>query len=157
MGSGLTLDLNTELHNITVAMADQIRTTLAAVADLDIQVEPRWILAPTPLAIDVIPGDIGRDPETAAFGDISGGYFLTVRARINTPDFDSSYDVLIALMDDGNDLSLAGAVMDDETLNGTASSVDLRDFTGLRAYERLGGDGADLGFQFTALVVPGRS
>lgn len=143
----------TGLQDIACAIADQIRDNLNPVG-IDIQVEPRWILSPTPLAIDVIPGTPGRDPETAAFGDIAGGYLLTVRARINTPDFDSSYDTLIALMDDNDDLSLAAAVASDSTLAGAASSIDLRDFSGLQAYERLSGEGADLGFQFTVLAVP---
>lgn len=145
------------LQDIIEATADQIRGVLVTANQLDVQVEPRWIIAPTPLAVDVIPGTIGRDPETATFGDIAGGYFLTVRARINTPDFDSSYDILLALMDDDNDLSLAGAVADDPTLNGYASSIDLREFTGLQAYERINGEGADLGFQFTVLVIPAES
>jgi len=145
------------LQDIITAAADQIRDTLVTANQLDVQVEPRWILAPTPLAIDVIPGTVGRDPETAAFGDIAGGYFLTVRARINTPAFDESYDILLALMDDNNDLSLAAAVADDETLNGYATSIDLRDFSGLQAYERVDGSGADLGFQFTVLALPAQS
>lgn len=147
----------TELQSIMVAIADQIRHVIVTTGGVTAQVEPRWIIHPTPLAIDVIPGDLLRDPETAAFGDVSGGYFITVRARINTPDFDSSYDALVELMDDSNDLCLAAAVFDDPTLNGYASSMDLRDFTGLRAYERIKGDGADLGFQFTLLVIPAQS
>lgn len=145
------------LQDILTACADQIRDTLVAANQLDVQVEPRWIVAPTPLAVDVIPGTIGRDPETAGFGDITGGYFLTVRARVNTPDYDGPYDIIVALMDDNNDLSLAAAVADDPTLGGYATSLDLRDFTGLQAYERVDGSGADLGFQFTVLAIPAES
>lgn len=140
------------LSDLMTAMADQIRGVLVAANELDVQVEPRWILNPTPLAIDVLPGDLSRDPDSAAFGDISGAYVLTVRARINTPDFDEAWDILMDLMDDNHDLSLAQAVLDDPTLNGYATSVDLRDFTGLRGYETPSGEGGHLGFQFTALV-----
>ncbi len=146
------------LTDILEATADQIRNTLtASVTGIDIQVEPRWILHPTPLAIDVIPGTLARDQDTAAFGDIAGGYLLTVRARINTPEFDASYDILMELMDDDSPLSLAGALASDPTLNGYAADSDLRDFTGLQAYERVLGDGADLGFQFNLLVIPAES
>jgi hypothetical protein len=142
------------LQDILTATADQIRDALTNTVQVDVQVEPRWIIAPTPLAVDVIPGTPGRDPQTAGFGDITGGYFLTVRARINTPDYDSSYDILMDMMDDESDLSLAGAVDADPTLGGTATSIDLTDFTGLQAYERIDGSGADLGFQFTVLALP---
>lgn len=145
------------LQDIIGATADQIRTTLVAANQLDVQVEPRWVIAPSPLTIDVIPANFVRSPETAAFGDITGGYLLTVRARIGTADFDASYDILIELMDDDSQLSLAGAVADDTTLGGFATDITLRDFTGLTGFERIDGSGGDLGFQFNVLAIPATS
>lgn len=145
------------LRDIVVEMADQIRTTLAAVTAIDVQVEPQYVINPSPLTIDVYPGDIARDADTAGFDDVSGAYILTVRARINTPDFDNAYDILLSLMDDEDSLSLAAALMDEPTLNGLATSVDVRDFTGLRAYETPSGEGGYLGFQVTAYVIPAKS
>lgn len=144
------------LRSIVDEMADQIRDTLQAVNTIEVQVEPRMVLNPSPLTIDIYPGDPARDAVTAAFDD-DGGYLLTVRSRINTPDFDSAYDVLLSLMDDEDSLCLAQALLDDPTLNGHASDVDVRDHTGLRAYETPSGEGAYLGFQFTAIVLPARS
>lgn len=144
------------LRDIVVEMADQIRSTLEAVDTIEVQVEPQYVLTPSPLTIDIYPGDTARDSASAAFGD-NGGYLLTVRARINTPDPDAAYDVLLSLMDDDDDLCLAQALLDEPTLNGYASDVDILNPTGLRAYETLSGEGAYLGFQFTALVLPAHS
>jgi len=144
------------LRDIVDALADQIRNTVTD-ADFGVQVEPTYVLTPSPLTIDIYPGDPARDADTAGFDDVSGGYLLTVRARINTPDFDAAYDVLLSLMDDEDPMSLAAAVDDDPTLNGYASDTDVRDFTGLRAYETPDGVSAYLGFQVTALVIPARS
>jgi hypothetical protein len=144
------------LRDIVGEMADQIRGTLQSVNTVEVQVEPRMVITPSPLTIDIYPGDPARDAASAAFGD-DGGYLLTVRSRINTPDFDSAYDVLLSLMDDDDSLCLAQALLDEPTLNGYASDVDVRDHTGLRAYETPSGEGAYLGFQFTALVLPAHS
>jgi hypothetical protein len=138
-------------------MADQIRNTIEAVNTIEVQVEPQYVINPSPLTIDIYESDMARDDASAAFSDISGGYLLTVRARINTPDFDSAYDVLLSLMDDEDDLCMATALLDEPTLNGYASDLDVRDQTGLRAYETPSGEAAYLGFQFTALVLPARS
>jgi len=145
------------LRAISEALADQVRDALST-SDFPIQVEPRWVVNPTPLTIDVYPGDPNRDLQSAAFGD-DGAYLLTVRARINTPDFDAAYDVLIALMDDEDDLHLASAILSDETLTGTAASVSIlpTDQSGLRGYEHPSGEGGFLGFQVLASVIPARS
>lgn len=143
------------LRDIVVELADQIRAVVTP-DEFDVQVEPQWVLTPSPLTIDIYPGDTARDDETAGFDDIGGGYILTVRARINTPDFDEAYDVLLSLMDDDDELCLAQAILDDQTLNGYAADVDVRDQTGLRVYESLDGS-SFLGFQVTALVLPAHS
>lgn len=138
-------------------MADQIRDAVSSVTDVDVQVEPRMVLNPTPPTIDIYPGDSARDQFSAAFDDIDGGYFFTVRARVNTADTEAGQDLLLAFMDDTNDLCLAQALYDDKTLNGYASSVDVRDVSGYRLFEHPSGEGAYLGFQFTALVLAGQS
>lgn len=136
-------------------MADQIRSVVDS-SSFPVQVEPQYVIIPTPLTVDIYPGDVSRDAASAAFGD-DGGYLLTVRARINTPDFDSAYDVLLSLMDDDDPLSLTLALIDNPTLDGYAASMDVRDMTGLRAYETPNGEGGHLGFQFTAEVLAAHS
>lgn len=143
------------LQNILTAMADQIRTTLDGATDLGLQVEPQPVLSPTPITIDIVPGSQLRDLPSAAFGD-DGAILLTVRAYINTPDFDAAYAILVALMSDDDALSIGQSLLDEPTLNGYATDVDVRDQTGLIFIQALDGNGY-LGFQFTAFVLPARS
>jgi hypothetical protein len=139
-------------------MAAQIHNALDGnTGDINIQVEPRMVLAPADVTIDIYPADAARDSQAAAFNDINGGYLLTVRTRMATPDFDSTYDLLLQLMDDQDDLCIPLALLDDPTLNGNAQTLDVLDPTGLRAYERVDGSGADLGWQFTCNVIAAQS
>lgn len=144
------------LQTLATRMADQIRNVLEN-ADMTVQVEPRMVIVPTPLTVDIYPADVARDSQSAAFNDVNGGYLFTVRSRINTPDFDAAYDVLMQTMDDQDDLCIPLALLDDTTLNGNAQTLDVLDPTGLRAYERVDGSGADLGWQFTCNVIAAKS
>ena len=144
------------LQTLATRMADQIRNVLEN-ADMTVQVEPRMVIVPTPLTVDIYPADVARDSQSAAFNDVNGGYLFTVRSRINTPDFDAAYDVLMQTMDDQDDLCIPLALLDDTTLNGNAQTLDVLDPSGLRAYERVDGTGADLGWQFTCNVIAARS
>jgi hypothetical protein len=145
------------LIEIMDEMADQIRNAFSAVTDVDIQIEPRLVVNPTPPTIDLYPGDSSRDPESASFVDLNGAYLFTVRARVQTADTVAGQDLLLAFMDDENPLCLAQALDDDPTLNGLASSMDARDPSGYRVYPLPGAEGGLLGFQFTAVVIPGTS
>jgi hypothetical protein len=145
------------LVEIMDEMAAQIRGVLADVTDVAVQVEPRMILSPTPPSIDLYPGESSRDAASAAFDDVNGGYLFTVRARIDTRDNTAGQDLLLAFMDDTDDLCLALALLDDPTLNGLAASIDVRDPTGYIVYPEPTGEGAWLGFQFTALVIAAES
>ncbi len=132
------------------AMADQIRTAVAAATDVDVQVEPRMVTNPSPPTVDMYPGDIARGTEAAAFGD-DGEFLFTVRARVDTNDHEANQDLLLAFMDDVNELSLAIALVDEPTLGGLASSLDCVDPTGYVQYPF--GDLSLIGFQFTCKVI----
>jgi hypothetical protein len=132
-------------------MADQIRTALEVVTDVTVQVEPRRLFNPTPPTVDIYFGAISRDGDSAAFDDISGGYLFTVRARVPTADNDAGRDLLDAFADDTNDLCLAKALLDDPSLGGTATSIDVRDFSGETVYVE--GQSELLGFQFTVMAL----
>lgn len=141
-----------ENADVLDAMADQIRSVLDDVTDVQVQVEPRMVISPTPPAVDMWPGDVSRDRESAAFDD-DGGWFFTIRARVSTADQDAGQDLLLALMDDVNPLSVGSALMDDQTLNGTATSVDVTNQTGYVLVPDAGGEGALLGCLWTVLVL----
>lgn len=144
------------LIDVMEAMADQIREVVDAITDVNVQVEPKMVLLPTPPCIDIYPGDASRFQDSRAYAD-DGGYQFTVRARVTTADTSAGQDLLLAFMDDTDDLCIGLALVDDPTLNGYASSVDIRDHTGYRLFEHPSGDGAYLGFQFTAIVLPAES
>jgi len=137
-------------------MAEQIRNALSTVTDVDIQIEPRLVTSPTPPTIDMYPGDTSRETESAGFDDVFGGYQFTVRARVATGDSFAGQDLLLAFMDDTDDLCIATALADDPTLNGLASSLDCRDPTGYVIFPE-GDQGSLLGFQFTVVVLPATS
>lgn len=138
------------------AILDQMADTLTGAfdgSDLDIQIVPRMNFNPSPLSIDMFPGDPFRDTEAAGMGDINGAIIFTVRARCTTADFEAGQDVLLALMDDNDDLSVARALMDDYTLNGLASSVYVTGPSGFQRFDDGGGTGALLGVQWGVQIL----
>lgn len=121
------------LLQLQLEMAEKIAAAVdAADPPIEIQVAHLYVLSPTPPTVDIWLGGQIRDTQTAGFQDISGEHLFTVRARVNTIDPDGGQELLIRLMDDEDDISVAAALMDDQTLNGLASSVDVVEFTGLQ-------------------------
>ena len=140
----------TQNADLLDAMAAQIWDVISAVTDIDVQVEPRMISAPTPPTIDMYPGDISRGTEAAAFGT-EGEFLFTVRCRVNENDATANQDLLLAFMDDVNGLSVPMALLEEPTLGGLATSLLVRDPTGFVTYPF--GDATLVGFQFTCLVI----
>lgn len=150
------------LIDVMRELADQISTAVDSVLTLEgnplyVQVEPRLVLNPSPPTIDMYPGSLSRETESAGMGDMTGGYLITVRARVSTADNDAGQTLLLRFMDDADSLSIAGAATDDPTLNGYASSVAARDPSGYTMFPDPGNEGALLGFTFTAVVLPANS
>jgi hypothetical protein len=149
------------LITLMQAMADQIAGSVDGLVingnTVNVQVEPKLVVNPTPPTIDIYPGSVARDTESAAFDDISGGYLLTVRTRVSTADNEAGQDLLLRFMDDTDDLCIAAALFADPTLDGWASSLTMRDPTGYTMFPDPGGEGALLGFSFTAIVLPATS
>jgi hypothetical protein len=133
-------------------MADKIRDAVAG-SDWDFQVEPWLVLNPTTPCVDMWPGAPPTEDETAGFGDPVGAKVFTVRARVSSADTDAGRDQMLALMDVTRDESVIIALLDDPTLNGLASSIDLLTTSGLVPVPTLDGVGAYLGCLWTFLVV----
>lgn len=142
------------LAQILDAMADQLRAVMDDATDIDIQVEPRWVVNPSPPTIDIYPADPSTDPDLRAFGQMLGGELITVRARVNMSDSVAVQDVLLAFMDDQDPLSISAALQEDKTLNGVASSLDVRDRSG---YVRVLESGDYLACLWQVVVVKARS
>lgn len=147
------------LADVMTALADQIRTAIAGVTDIDVQVEGRSVRSPSVPCIDMYPADPSDDQTLAAFGDVYGGEYVTVRARVSTADADAGEDLLLAFMDDEDDLSIAAAVDADPTLSGHTAAADVINRSGYRDFPIPGSDdkSAYLGCLWTVRLVKARS
>lgn len=132
-------------------MADTLRTAVSDVG-FPVQVEPRYVINPTPPTLDIYPADPAREDSSAGFGSIAGEFVFTVRARVSG-DQDAEQDLLLAFMDEEDDLSVATALMDDQTLNGLASSVHAEGPTGYRQYVDSRDQGSYLGCEWRVIVL----
>jgi hypothetical protein len=142
------------LAEIMDALATQIRDELDDVTDVDVQVEPRWVANPTAPCIDMYPTDPSSDEDLRAFGELLGGELLTVRARVDMGDTVAAQDLLLALMDDEDPLSLAAAITSDTTLAGLTSDIDVRSRSG---YVRSLESGEHMGCLWNIVVIKARS
>lgn len=124
------------LSDVMEQMAAVLRTDIGGELSsdgIDIVIEPRLVMSPSEaLVIDIYQASPSRDSEAAAFGDISGFYVLTVRARANVNDSTEAQDILRDMTDDQHPLSIA-ASLDSTLLNGYATQVvvDGDSFSGL--------------------------
>lgn len=145
------------LAEIMDALADQIRDAMDNVTDVAVQVEPRIVLNPTPPVIDIYPADPSNDSALRAFGDLVGGELLTVRARVSTAEHEGGQDLLLAFMDDEDPLSVLLAIHDDDTLNGIASTLDVRGRSGYITFVDTVSDASLLGCTWDVVVVKAKS
>ena len=142
-------------------LLDEMADTLLAVvgpavpSEVEVQVTGRRNFNPTPPTLDIWPGDPFRStPDTAGFQETGGDLVFTVRARVNTVDIIGGQDLLLRLMDDEDDISVAAALMDDQTLNGLASSVYVEGNSGFIEYRGDSGDeGGLLGCEWRVRVL----
>lgn len=151
MGVGLST-----LTAIVDEMAEKVRDAVAG-ASLDIQVEPRMILKPITPAVDIYPSDPFRAEDVEAFADLAGGYLVNVRARVAPVDHEANQEVLLRFLDDEDPLCIHGALLEDPTLNGHASSVHLESVSGYVAFPAIDGSTTHLGCLWRMLVIPARS
>ena len=119
------------------ALADVLRTEIGselASDGIDAEIEARLVLDPSESpCLDVYPGSPSRDRESAGFGQVTGAYVVTVRARVTAADDESTQDLLLDMVDDDHALSVASALESDPTLAGWATDVwvDPDGFSGL--------------------------
>jgi hypothetical protein len=85
-----------------------------------------------------------------------GGELITVRARVSTADHEAGQGLLLAFMDDEDDLSIVNALTDDPTLNGMGQ-IDVRGRTGYALFPVPAGDGVLLGCLWNAIVLKAHS
>lgn len=143
------------LVEIMTALGEQIEQRLGGSVDPlieNLQVVPMLWASPTPPAIDIYPGDPFQ--EGIAFGRGNNAIFLTVRARVDTPDNEGAQQMLLGLMDPSADESLALAVLSDRHLGGTISDLQVTGPTNYGVFQDAGGNGNWLGCTWTVQVLP---
>jgi hypothetical protein len=150
------------LRLLKTQIADQLDAAYQTLADTTpewaVQVAAEYLLSPTPPTIDVFAGRTpARDLETAGFGDLAGGYVITIRARVGTSDETAGQELLDELADDSSQWSIAGVLDDDPTLGGYASGVDVFEFSGIQGYPDGSGQIAWIGFELQLLVIAAQS
>lgn len=144
------------LLEIMQALADQIEGKLAATLNplIDrLQVNPVLTWNPSPPAIDIYPADPFQ--EQIGYGKGNKLLFLTVRARVNTPDHEGAQELLLSMMDPKSATSMEQAILFDETLSGKVSQATVSEGpSDYGAFADPGGGGALLGCTWTVRVIP---
>jgi hypothetical protein len=143
------------LVDLVEAMADQIRAAMdiaTAATDITVQVEPFRVIVPTTPTVDIYPADEFRVTEGAHMGAIAGMYRFTVRARIDTAGGEEQ-QILLDMLDEMSDYSVAAALADDERLGGLADDLSIESHTGHRQYIDTTEAGAYLGVEWSVLVL----
>lgn len=143
------------LAELLEEMADTIRAVVGPeVAETEVQVTGLRNFNPTPPSIDIYPGDPFRDTTGAGFTDTGGELIVTVRARVATVDNQAGQLLLLRLMDDEDPIGVAPTLMEDQTLNGRASSVYVEGNSGYVQYVEGGTEGgAWLGCEWRVRVL----
>lgn len=126
------------LRDAMSVLADVLTTEIGAAlaADgIDAEIAANLVTSPSEaICLDIYPAPTGsRQSDEAAFGDLSGFYVLTVRARVSVTESGEGQAILLDMIDDSHDLSVAAAVESDGSLNGYATDVfvDADGFSGL--------------------------
>ena len=101
------------------ALAAQLAAELATIDGL--QAHGRVVWNPTPPCLDIYPAEPYQEP--AGMGVGNNYVFLTVRARVNTPDYEGAQDLLLQMMDMDGAYSVEQAIEADKTLGGVVGQV----------------------------------
>ena len=145
------------LTNIMDAMAEQIAAAMEA-ADERSRSSRGMVFNPTPPSIDIYPASELRDPATAGFEDLDGGYIFTVRARVSTADNEAGQDTLLRFCDDEDELCIPLALLDDPDARRVRDEpAHPRHQRATRSTPTRAGNGALLGCQFRVLVLKAES
>ncbi len=141
------------LATVVAAMKTVLDAAIGETTSMGCQVTTFRHFNPTTPSIDIYPAAEFRSKDLAGFGNISGALIFTIRARVSPVDSEAAQTVLLELMDDESAFCVADVLMDDQTLGGTVSSIDIDGPTGYALYADPSGEGALLGVEWTATIV----
>jgi hypothetical protein len=144
-------DVGAIMDALAVQLTSQLAGTASPLIE-DLQVESRMVWNPTPPAIDMYPASPFQ--EQIGMGHGNNEVFITVRARVATPDHEGAQDLLLQMMDPAATTSVAQAITEDETLGGVVEFAGVEPPTEFGAYTDPGGAGALLGCTWRVRVMP---
>lgn len=140
------------------AMRDQIAELMEAESPWDVQVHAGMLPNPTPPSVDIYLGDPSNDEASGGFGasaeQIAEGYWINVRCRVATTDFESQEQVLLALRDQSSTMCLTDAFEADPTLGGYAHDIALDQVSGYVQFPTIDGGSSHIGILWRFLVLP---
>jgi hypothetical protein len=143
------------------AMAAQLENELQPATDIPLYIDSRAFSAPGTPAIDMlIASPTGLEAGLAAYGDRVGGIPITIRVRVAIADVIAGEDLLLALMDDEDDLSIIKALDSDHSLGGTAQDIRWGDgfpWSGYTDFTDVNGEGFFLGSLLPVVVTKATS
>lgn len=139
------------------AVADQLRTQLQPGNDVELTVEGRAFAAATMPAVDMYPTGPNGVQNIEGYGEIIGGVPINIRVRVSTGDVYAGEDLLLALIDDEDPLSIAAALDYDPTFGGLTSDIVWGDWGGYIDFPNPDGEGSLLGSLLPCLLVKARS
>jgi hypothetical protein len=140
------------------ALAEQIDAQLSTVTDIQIDVQGRAFKAQTVPAVDMYPTGLNAlDTTIAGYGELADAWPLNIRVRVSPADVYAGEDLLLALMDDEDDLSIIACLYDDRTINGLASTMYWGAWGGFIDFPEPGGEGTFLGSLLPIVIVKARS
>jgi hypothetical protein len=143
------------------AMAAQLENELQPVSPVTLHIEPRaFSIAETPAIDMLIASPTGLEAGLAAYGDRVGGIPITIRVRVSTADLYTGEDMLLALMDDEDDLSIIKALDSDHSLGGWAQDLKWQDgfpWSGYTDFTDVNSDGFFLGSLLQVVVIKAQS
>ena len=143
------------------AMAAQLENELQPSAPVTLHIEPRaFSVAETPAIDMLVANPTGLESELQGFDDLANVIPITIRVRVSTADLYTGEDLLLALMDDEDDLSIIKALDSDRTLGGWAQDLAWPDgfpWSGYTDFSDINGDGFFLGSTLPVVVVKAKS
>lgn len=135
-------------------LADQIEGVIGGTSSPvveNLQVAPLLMWNPSPPVIDMYPGDPFQEQIGMSAGNRA--LYLTVRARVDTPDREGAQELLLAMMDPQGSASVEQAILSDTTLGGAVSDMAVDGPTNFGAFDDPGGGGRHLGCTWQVQVL----
>jgi hypothetical protein len=139
------------------AIAAQLENELQPQTTIDLNIHGRAFAAAAMPAIDMlVTPATGLESLLQGFDDIANVIPITIRVRVSTADLYTGEDLLLAFMDDKDDLSILAALDADHTLGGWAQDITWSDgfpWTGYTDFPDINGDGYALGSTMPIVVT----